>query len=157
MSSEETQPDIGTCGFCGGGDGWLGEMGDETTERLEGVVRVGLAGKWTYEPHPNMISGHGRYVVWCGGCLGGLKHKFQRLDDHNLQAEKQALSFWLALDGLRWESWGVDGEEYEIANSYRDDTAVHIQKLSRRRRLHLLQAEQMRRAGAPLTSQGWLE
>jgi hypothetical protein len=29
----------GSCGFCGHGDGWLGEQGDETTQSLHGALR----------------------------------------------------------------------------------------------------------------------
>ncbi len=148
--------DSGTCGFCGFGDGRLGDQGDESTQLLHAAIRVGKPGEWSYGKHPNALEPHKQSVVWCGHCVSGLAHKFQRLDDHNLNAEFMAMSFWLELDGPRWGAWEARTEDDRAAaKKYQDDVAVHMDKLNRQRRLDDLQNEKFRRAGFDLTTRGW--
>ena len=154
----------GTCGFCGFGDGWLGDQGDESTQYLHSAVKSGTPGDWKYDRHPNALEDShrpgepGQTIIWCGHCVGGLKHKFQRYDDHNLQAEFQALKFWLELDGPRWGAWEAHSdEEKQIVKKYQDDVAIHMDKLGRQKRVHDIQNELFRRAGFDLTTRGWRE
>ena len=154
----------GTCGFCEIGDGWLGDQGDESPQYLHSAVKTGEPGDYSYERHPNALpdshdpSRPGQRIMWCGQCMGGLKHKFQRYDDHNLKAEHMALKFWLELDGPRWGAWEADTpEEKAVARRYQDDVAIHMDKLNRERRVSDLQNELFRRAGFDLTSRGWRE
>lgn len=151
----------GTCGFCGYGDGWLGDQGDESTVYLPSVVRVGDSpDEWKYERHPNALPDYGsdedkpgQSIIWCGNCVGGLKHLWQREDDQNLNAEKMALGIWLELDGLRWEAHYADKDS--PLKKLRDDPAIHLDKMRRERRYHLAEKEQFRRAGVDLTTRGW--
>ena len=166
MDERKTGPgDPGTCGFCGEGGGWLGEQGDEGTQYLHSSVRTGEPGAWKYEAHPGALKkgggSHPPPIIWCGNCVGGLGHKFQRLDDHNLRAEHLALKFWLELDGPRWAAWEAQsweapsGEGEAVSRKYQDDPAVHLEKLARERRASDLQNELLRRAGFDLTGRGW--
>lgn len=166
MGEDKTKPgDSGTCGFCGYGDGYLGEQGDESTMYLHSAVRTGEPGDWKYERHPNALPetsadgtamSPGQRIIWCGNCVSGLKHMFQRLDDHNLKAEHMALKFWLELDGPRWGAWSAEtDEERAVTKKYQDDLAIHLDKLHRERRVGLLQQELFRRAGFDLTTRGW--
>jgi hypothetical protein len=157
MSEKTAEPgDPGTCGFCGTGDGWLGDQGDESTQYLHSSVRTGDPGEWKYEKHPGALKRDKQYIIWCGNCIGGLKHKFQRLDDHNLRAEHTALSLWQQLDGPRWATWNPQDPEEEAAfKKVRDDPAVHLEKLGRESRINDLQNELFRRAGFDLTTRGW--
>jgi hypothetical protein len=133
--------DPGTCGFCGRGDGRFGETGDETSRQLEGAVRSGTPGEYTYELHPNAIrTEYGAYTVWCGRCDEGLAHKFQRYDDLNLGAEYQAHKLQLELDPLRWARW-TDPSSTDV-----DDPAIHIRKLSMSDNLRHYEREIARRA-----------
>jgi hypothetical protein len=164
-----TKPgDSGTCGFCGTGDGYLGDQGDESTTYLHSTVatRDEETGEWTYETHPGArpdYLGDGKYgdkpgqtIIWCGHCVSGLKHLFERHDDHNLRAEFTALSLWQELDGLRWATWVSEGEVEEKAfKKVRDNPAIHLEKLRRERRVRLMQDELHRRAGFDLTTRGW--
>ena len=154
----------GTCGFCGTGDGYLGDQGDESTQYLHSSVRSGEPGKWEFAPHPNSLpASHdktklGQSIIWCGRCLGGLKHKFQRHDDHNLSSEHLALKFWLELDGPRWGAWDASTPEIkDVVRKYQDDSSIHMQKLGRERMVSDIQNELFRRAGFDLTSRGWRE
>lgn len=144
----------GTCAFCGFGQGYLGEQGDETTQYLNSVVRRGEAPDWQYETHENAW-GNGNYVTWCGNCLGGLKHKFQRYDDTNLRALYLSSKMRLELDGLRWFIWEADDEEKDVARRYKDDPAIHLDKLRLERSITDMENEQFRRAGFDLTTRGW--
>lgn len=147
----------GTCSFCGYGDGHLGDQGDETTQYMQGVVRTGEVGEWTYEPHPNAYGDDGRTVTWCGHCVGGLAHKFQRYDDANLHAAHVAGKVRLELDGLRWTHWEVEGRERDQLRKHhpQDDGAIHLEKLRLERDLTDMQDEKFRRAGFDLTTRGW--
>lgn len=152
----------GICGFCGFGEGYLGDQGDERSQHLHSAVRSGNPSDWKFERHPNALPDHndptkpGQSILWCGNCMGGLEHKFQRYDDHNLNAEHLALKFWLELDGPRWGAWdAITPEEKEVVRRYKDDPAIHMEKLGRERRVDDLQNEIFRRAGFDLTSRGW--
>jgi hypothetical protein len=160
-----TKPgDAGTCGFCGTGDGWLGDQGDDSTQYLHSAVRtVDEDGEFHYEPHPGARpdswapDNPGQTIIWCGHCVGGLEHKFQRYDDLNLRAEHTALSLWLEMDGPRWSVFHGDEEDQETFRKYRDDLAIHADKLRREQRVADLQNELFRRAGFDLTTRGWRE
>jgi hypothetical protein len=145
----------GTCGFCGTGDGHLGEQGDETSQTLHGSVRTGHAPDWEYKRHPN--ADDTGQILWCGQCVGGLHHKFQRYDDHNLRAKFLAYKVWNEMDGPRWALWEAsDGAERDALRQLKDDMAVHAEKLYVEREVQLMQDEQFRRAGFDLTTRGWL-
>jgi hypothetical protein len=149
--------DSGTCGFCGVGGGRLGETGDEMTIYLNSTVRTGdTPDEWKYEAHPNEWSRG--YITWCGHCVGGLAHMWQRHDDQNLNAEFLALSIWLEMDGIRWALWEIDhdDEDQKKLRKLRDDQGIHMDKLARERRVNYAKLERFRRAGVDLTvSQGW--
>lgn len=143
----------GTCGFCGYGEGYLGEMGDETTQLLSGTVREGEPGDWTYKQHPNAA---GMRITWCGECVGGLKHKYQRHDDTNLRAEYLSTKLRLELDGIRWAGWEADeGKERDAIKPLLDDPAIHLDKLRMERDIRDMENEQFRRYGHDLTKRGW--
>lgn len=151
----------GTCGFCGTGEGWLGEQGDESTQYLHSAVRTGEPGDWKYERHPNAVpdygeeeKGPGQHIIWCGGCVGGLAHKYQRFDDTNLHALFISYKVRLELDGLRWTHWEERSEEFRRAHPP-DDTAIHMDKLRVEREITDMQNEKFRRVGFDLTSREW--
>lgn len=145
--------DSGTCGFCGAGDGHLGETGDESSQYLSAVVRTGEAPDWKYDQHPN---GNDGMMVWCGHCVSGLAHKFQRYDDHNLRAKFLSYKVRNEMDGPRWSLWEAqEGPERDALLKLKDDQAVHLEKLHVERELEDMQQEQFRRAGFDLTSRGW--
>jgi hypothetical protein len=145
----------GSCGFCGHGDGWLGEQGDETTQSLHGAVRTGEPGDYKYTGHPNALGQYKQTIVWCGSCYRGLRHKYQRYDDTNLRALFLSTKLRLELDGIRWVGWEAnDGEEREAVRKYLDDTAVHMEKLRAESDLRDMQEEQFRRYGHP-PRDGW--
>lgn len=148
---------IGTCGFCGEGGGWLGDQGDETSTWLHSAVRHGEPGNWTYERHPNADPDpmRGQRIRWCGQCVRGLIHKFQRYDDTNLRALVISSKVRLELDGPRWSLWDLDEvERAKIAPLYRDDMAIHRDKLILESDLRLAQEEEFRRYGHDLTAEG---
>lgn len=149
--------DRGTCGFCGYGDGYLGEQGDETTQELHAAVRTGEPGHWTYAPHPNAQGPDGQLITWCGLCVGGLAHKYQRYDDTNLRALFISSKVRLELDGLRWSHWETDrGEEDDKLRAlHGEDVAIHMDKLRIERDIRDMQDELFRRAGFDLTTRGW--
>jgi hypothetical protein len=157
MATDATNKlDPGTCAFCGFGDGWLGEQGDETTQRLHSAVRTGEPGDWNYEPFPGSRSAS--TITWCGNCVGGLKHKYQRYDDSNLRALQVSYKVRLSLDGIRWDFWEYDEDERKKvieAGRHPDDPAVHMEKLRIERDLQDIQNEIFRRYGHDLTQQGW--
>lgn len=150
--------DSGTCSFCGFGDGHLGETGDETTQYMHSAVRTGEQ-PWSYEPHPNAWGGHSQSVTWCGNCVGGLAHKFQRYDDVNLRAAHVAGKVRMELDGIRWVHWDTASDRDENAavkkHHPQDDPAVHMEKLNLARDLDDMQNEELRRAGFDLATNGW--
>jgi len=135
----------GVCGFCGTGGGWLGEQGDERSQHLHGAVRTGEPGHWKYEKHPN--STESRRVLWCGGCDEGLAHKYQRLDDHNLNTKYRVYKLWNEMDGPRWSLWEMEKDEpgREAAKAMQDDPGVHIEKLSVEREIGDMWREIVRR------------
>jgi hypothetical protein len=145
----------GTCGFCGVGGGYLGEQGDDVSQLLHAAVRSGEAGDWSYAPHPNAY-GDCQLVRWCGECVGGLAHKYQRYDDTNLRALFLSSRLRLELDGLRWTLWEADeGPERVALKKLADDPAVHLEKLRARTDVGDMQNELFRRAGFDLTTRGW--
>lgn len=153
--SELPRGQFGTCGFCGIGDGYLLETGDETSQILHAAVRTGdTPDEWKYTPHPGAYDEFRQSIVWCGQCVGGLKHKYQRYDDTNLRALFISSKVRLELDGMRWTHWEVDrGEEKDALNKHhpRDDQAVHMEKLRIERDLRDIQQEIFRRYGHDLT------
>lgn len=144
--------DYGTCAFCGIGDGHLGETGDEQSQLLHAAVRSGEAPNWKYTTHPNAPDHN--FVRWCGRCIGGLAHKFQRYDETNLHALHMATMVRLELDGLRWSGW-TDKAVREQPLGHADDPAIHLDKLKLREMLQDIQNENFRRAGFDLTTRGW--
>lgn len=155
--SRECNGEPGTCGFCGYGGGYLGEMGDEKSERLHAAVRTGESGQWEYKHHPNAYGEHCMEITWCGECFGGLAHKFQRYDDTNLRALEISYKVRLELDGIRWSHWETDlGEENERVKKIHapDDAAVHMEKLRVERDLGQIQQEFFRRFGHG-PQEGW--
>lgn len=144
----------GTCSFCGFGDGCLGEQGDEMTQYLHGAVRHGEAPDWTYQQHPNAWGDPPQRVTWCGMCVGGLIHKFQRYDDTNLHAAHIAGQVRLELDGLRWSGWD-EKKVREQPLGHADDPGIHLEKLALSRIVDDMQNEKFRRAGFDLTTRRW--
>lgn len=149
--------DPGVCGFCGIGAGYLGDQGDESTQILHSAVRSGEPGNYSYKPHPGALkSNYGQQIVWCGNCIGGLTHKWQRYDETNLRALLLSNKLRLELDGLRWVGWETHSDrEQEAVAKYLDDPSLHLEKLQIRRELEDLENEQFRRAGFDLTTRGW--
>lgn len=150
----------GTCFFCGVGGGYLGEQGDEMTTTLHSAVRSGEPGAWKYDT-PEGAERAGT-VTWCGFCLRGLAHKFQRYDDANLRAALLAGNVRLSLDAPRWVFWEVDDDERaKLIESglHPDDYALHSEKLRLRRDVDDMQQEVFRRAGVNLVGRdrGWRE
>jgi len=159
--AEETfSGEPGTCGFCGFGDGWLGGQGDEGTQTLHSSVRKEDG---NYERHPNSHGYLNQYITWCGGCVGGLKHKWQRYDDHNLNAKFQTESLRMKMDGFRWPASEVSRDDEvseearEAAKELLDDPAIHLDKLRLETDINDMQNEIFRRAGFDLTTRGWRE
>lgn len=156
---------LGFCGFCGGGDGYLGEQGDETSEILPATVRTGDGpDTWAYAPHDNALPGRDipQQIQWCGCCIAGLRHKFQRLDDHNLRAKLTAYRLWQEMDGVRWSvAWppqdATGADEPEPGRFAVDDWVVHMNKIFRDRDIEHMEAEMARRMGADLQAQGWID
>lgn len=149
-----TEPgDPGTCGFCGHGDGWLGEMGDEHTQYLHSTVRKGDPPDWSFERHPGALKDDPQHITWCGNCIGGLAHKYQRYDDTNLRALLISSQLRLQMDGLRWVVWEADGDPAILAQQ--DDPAIHLEKLGLERAIGDMQNETFRRAGFDLTTREW--
>lgn len=150
---------IGTCGFCGEGGGYLGGQGDESSRILHAAVRTGEAGQWEYHMHPNAFDG--QQIQWCGMCVRGLIHKFQRYDDTNLRAVYLSYKLRLELDALRWINWEVTEEERPITKQYADDPAIHMEKLNISDEIPILFAEMRRRMGIDITEpaghSGWHE
>lgn len=144
----------GTCGFCGIGDGWLGEQGDESSQYLHSSVRTGTPGDWKYTPHENALDGDNQYIMWCGSCVRGLIHKYQRYDDTNLRALLLSTQLRLELDGIRWTLWSAEGDERDALKKTQDDPSIHLDKLSLESNLYHMQAEQSRRYGLDLTLTG---
>lgn len=143
---------FGTCGFCGFGDGHLGEQGEDLSQVLHAAARFGEPGKWTYSRHPGAF-GDGQRIHWCGQCVAGLKHKYQRYDDGNLRALGVSYRVRLELDGLRWTAWDKDVDPGVYPP---DDPAVHAEKLRGQRDLADIETEQSRRAGFDLVAnRGW--
>jgi hypothetical protein len=156
----ETKPgDPGTCGFCGVGNGYLGDQGDESTQYLHSSVRTGKPGAWKYETHPGAVpdskgSKYRQQIIWCGHCVGGLKHKYQRLDDHNLAVKHTVYQLWNEMDGPRWAAhFAKEGQT--AMKKIRDDPSVHMEKLHVERELGDMQNELFRRAGFDLTTRDW--
>ena len=147
----EYKGDYGTCGFCGLGNGWLGEQGDESTRHISSVVRSGTPGNWKYKRHENAY-GDGQLITWCGRCVGGLKHYFQRYDDTNLRAKMVAYKLWNQMDAPRFALWETGPE---ISKQYQDDPAIHLEKLRVKDDLILMEKENMRRHGFDLVKDGW--
>lgn len=152
--------DSGTCAFCGFGDGRLGETGDEATQYLHAAVRIGKPGHWDYKTFPG--ARQGSMIAWCGECVGGLKHKFQRYDDTNLRALEMSYKVRMAMDGPRWIFWDLAGEKQDIdrqnvidSGFSPDDIAVHMEKLRIESDLGDIQNELSRRVGFDLTTRGW--
>lgn len=142
----------GTCGFCGRGDGHLGEQGDERSEYLEALARTGVPGEWVYEPLAVMADSNGQ-ILWCGTCLRGLAHRFQRFDDRNLFARQASYELYLTIDPVRWSSSRpTPASEHRLVP---DDFAVHVQKVSMSDEVALIAAELTRRRGQE--PQGWHE
>jgi hypothetical protein len=158
VTARDCKGEAGTCGFCGFGEGYLGEQGDETTTRLHAAVRSGEPGNWTYEAHPNALPAtECQLIVWCGMCVGGLAHKWQRYDDTNLRALMLSTQLRLEMDGLRWTLWQRSGDEDDPLVKYGDDPAVHLEKLRAQRDLEDMNKEVFRRYGHDLTKMypGW--
>jgi hypothetical protein len=146
---EEYNGDPGTCGFCGAGGGYLGEQGDDLSQRLHSAVRTGSSpDTYKYKTHPNAYNQN--YVMWCGQCVGGLKHKFQRYSDTNLNALIASYQLRLEMDGVRWAGW-----EFKEARKYGDDPAIHLDKLHIMRDLEDARNERLRRYGHDLTRKGF--
>lgn len=163
MDAKEHAIKIGTCGFCGHGGGHLGDQGDESTQTLHAtVVTVDESGERSYSTHPNAY-GHldedgnetlKQRITWCGHCVNGLAHKYQRYDDTNLHGIAVSYKVRLELDGIRWTHWEERGEGFKKAHPA-DDPAIHLEKLRIESDLRDIQNEQYRRAGFDLTSRGW--
>lgn len=144
----------GVCSFCGTGGGHLGDQGDERSQHLHGAVRKGEPGTWEYERHPN--ADDSGTVLWCGNCISGLTHKFQRYDDTNLRAKYLSYKVRLEMDGLRWSLWDAsEGAEREALQQLKDDPSIHLEKLGIERELYDMQQEMFRRAGFDLTTRDW--
>lgn len=139
----------GWCGFCGAGDGHLGEQGDERSELLNAAVRSGEGPYWNYAAHPGAIKNdHGGLtfgILWCGICDLGLAHKYQRFTDHNLQVQLMIYKTWNDLDGCKWDLWNLPQDDPAWKNI--DDPAIHLVKRRRQDEIPLLEREVERRKG----------
>lgn len=149
----------GYCGFCGSGGGYLGEQGDEGTQHLHSAVRSGdTIEDWTYDVHPHAVPHEsdgrpGQYIVWCGRCVSGLRHKYQRLSDHNLHVQHRIYELWLEMDAPHWSIW--DAKPGDPERALLDDPSVHLEKVHREREVTDMLHELQRRAGYDLTRDDW--
>jgi len=146
----------GECGFCGT------RVEDVAPVTLPSAVRSGTPESgFHYAPHPNALPDSqgrpGQRINWCGSCVRGLTHKFQRLSDANLHAKLIAYRLWRELDGVHWSLWDDQDALGPVGKAALDDPAVHGQKLTRDQEIDDMEAEVARRAGADLTDlEDWI-
>lgn len=139
----------GYCGFCGAGNGHLGDQGDDSSEFLPSFVRTGVPGRYKFASHPNACESDRQWISWCGSCTDGLAHKFQRLDNRNLEAVLASSELLLSLDPIRWDAWdALPGPEFDEAVARSDDPSVHAGKLVTEREIILIRRELARRSDA---------
>lgn len=124
------------CAFCDRTH--LGDQGDETTQYLEGVVRVG---RDRFVDHPYA---HNRRVLWCGVCAEGRKHKYQRYDNQNLRGLLAGIKARLEVDPIKWYLWEFDANGPRIEEEA-DDFLVHNHKLDLADSIPQIEAELVER------------
>lgn len=143
----------GWCGFCGAGDGRLGEQGDERSHWMHSAVNVGTKIDRNYEYHPGSIKSRvtgelTSRILWCGNCDEGLTHRYLRYSDDNLEAMLTVYKLWHELDPPKWYLWEVTDKDRAARES--DDPAIHVDKVNRQDEIALIQREWRRRQQAKL-------